>query len=489
MFTTGPLPVDGVEPGSTLLVVGPPMTGKRDLVLELLAEGFDEQGVAVVSTDESAADIRASLAGYAGRPGEDLPLGVVDCVGDSHGTEGLGPLDSRVSSPADLTGIGMELTNTLERLYADHSRQLRLGLLSLTTMSMYAEPEQVVRFLHAVTGRVDDANAFGLVVAHSDPMAEEHLQRLRSFVDGAIEVREGESGTELRVRGIPGGGSEWTPFTRGRAPGSDFEAPDKAYPDDIEVADSLRAIFDDVQAEAPTLTVCNYDGPDAELDTVEQYFTRQGIDVREASLSVDQPHSVAMLHHGDNLLGSETVTALCGAIDMERAADGEFGTRHSSDLLRSLERSVFGARAADKPLLIDVSHTVELLAHRTGTGRVHAGFQRLSNLVDDDQAARIYRKLSESGVEVHVYGTPDTETTLPGVTVHENESDEIRGSWFVTFDGAGDTDRQAALLAIENDDGTFEGFWTYDSNIVGRIDAYLTETYLAGSAVGEQSAD
>jgi len=120
MYSVGSLlPIDGVDPGSTLLVVGPPMTGKRALAMELLAQGFDDGGVAVVSTDASAAEIRSSLADYAGRPGAELPLGVVDCVGDSHGTEGLEPLDSRVSSPADLTGIGMELTTLLERLYAN----------------------------------------------------------------------------------------------------------------------------------------------------------------------------------------------------------------------------------------------------------------------------------------------------------------------------------------------------------------------------------
>ena len=478
MFTVGSLlPVDGVEPGSTLLVVGPPMTGKRDLVMELLAEGLDDQGVGVVSTDESAPDIRASLAEFRADPGEGLPLGIVDCLGDSHGQSGLSPLDSRVSSPADLTGIGMALTTLMERLYADQSRELRIGLLSLTTLSMYSDPEQVVRFLHAITNRVSEAGALGLVVAHSDTMDESNLQRLRSFVDGVVEVRETESGTELRVRGLRGGTSAWTPFTAGHQTRSQTETRQANYPDDVPTAASLRAILEDVRSQSPTLTVCNYDGPEAELDTVRQYFTRQGVDVRTATLNVEHPRSVALLHYGDDLLGSESVTALNGAIEMD--GSGEFGESQRSDLLGKLERSIFGADSADKPLLIDVSHTIELLANRTGTGRVHAGFQRLSNLVDDSQAARIYERLADSGVDVHVYGSPDTETTLPGITVHREDSEEVNESWFVTFDGGGDQTRQGALLAIERDDGgTFEGFWTYDSEICQRLDAYLTDTYL-----------
>jgi len=107
-------------------------------------------------------------------------------------------------------------------------------------------------------------------------------------------------------------------------------------------------------------------------------------------------------------------------------------------------------------------------------------------LVDDKQAARIYERLGASGVDVHVYGTPDTDTTLSGVTIHEEDCPEIRESWFVVYDGGGDPDQRAALLAIERDSGGgFEGFWTYDSGIVGQIDAYLTETYLQTPAVSE----
>ncbi len=492
MYSVGPLlPVDGVEPGSTLLVVGPPMTGKRDLVLQLLAEGFDtEEGAAVISTDASAGEIRESLAAYTDRAGGELPLGVIDCVGDSHGRDDSGPFDARVSSPADLTGIGMELTTVLERLYADRTERLRFGLLSLTTMSMYSDADQVVRFLHAVTSRVEQADAFGLVVAHSDTMDEEHLTRLRSFVDGVVEMREGDDGLELRVLGQPSGSTDWTGFDRGRRP-SAAESPETlAYDEAGPVADSLREILAAVRDESPTLTVVNYDGPPEELAVVERYFDRQGVAVRQASLDTDTPRSVALLHHGDDLLGSESVTALRSAIDIDAAADDAFDTRQTSDLLTNLEQSVFGARAADKSLLIDVSHSIELLANRTQTGTLHAGFQHLSNLVGDEQAARIYQRLAESGVDVHIYGVPDTDVALPGVTIHELDTPEIRESWFVVYDGGGDPERQAALLTVELEGSNrYKGFWTYDSDIVQQIGSYVEATYPTEPTGTEQRAD
>jgi len=380
MYTVGSLlPIDGVDPGSTLLVVGPPMTGKRALALELLAQGFDDGGVAVVSTDQSAAEIRTALAGYAGRPGAELPLGVVDCVGDSRGSERLEPLDSRVSSPADLTGIGMELTTLLERLYANTPGHLRLGMLSLTTMSMYAAPDQVVRFLHVIANRISDADGLGLVVAHSDTMDPEHLQQLRTFVDGVVEVRESDGGSELRVRGLDGVTTDWIGFEVGNptvevAETPSLEATAAIQADTVPIDDSLRSIFDSIRAESPTLTVCNFDGDASEFAVIERYFDRHGVAVRQASMDVEHPRSIALLHHGDDLLASESVTALRGAIDIDAATDEGIGERQTSDLLTNLEQSVFGAEAADRPLLIDVSHTVELLANRVGNGRLHAGF-------------------------------------------------------------------------------------------------------------------
>jgi len=510
MFTVGSLlPVEGIPRGSTLLVVGPPMTGKRTLTMELLAAGFDEEGVAVVSTDSSAGDVRATLAQYADGPADELPMGVIDCVGDSRGSGGLEPLDSRINSPADLTGIGMQLTTLLEGLYADQTDRLRVGLLSLTTMSMYAAPGQVVRFLHVVTNRIREAEGVGFVVAHSDTMAEEYLKRLRSFVDGVVEVRERDDAMELRVLGLPGGNTDWTGVRAGQqssigsdpaaAEGTESSAgegslagnePAAAEAGESEtvaspVDGSFREILDAVRADAPTLTVLNYRGPPEELAVVERYFDRHGVKVREASMDVSEPHSVALLHHGDDLLASESVHALRGAIDIDAGTTETFEQRHTSDLLTDLERSVFGAAAADKGLLIDVSHSVELLANRTGTGMLHAGFQRLSNLVDDRQAARIYERLAATAVDVHVYGTPDTETTLPGVTVHEEDAAEIADSWFVVYDGGGDPNRQAALLAHELDtDNAYDGFWTYESDIVARIDDYVTATYLDAAPGG-----
>jgi KaiC/GvpD/RAD55 family RecA-like ATPase len=474
------LPVDGLDPGSTLLVVGPPMTGKRLLGMRLLERGFDHgEAAAIVTTDSSAADVRDLIAQLHGDSVESLPLGVVDCVGEMQQTDGLGPLDHRVTSPADLTGIGMELTDLMEELYTDHSTRLRMGLFSLTTMSMYASAEQVIRFIHVLSNRISEAAGVGFVVAHSDTMDDEHLQRLRSFVDGVVEVREADDGeSELRVVGVDDGPTDWVSFSS-TLRRSRTVSDRRSEPMEVDVPESLRAVMDEVQMGRPTLTVCNYDGSDETLSEIERYFDRHNVAVQRGSLDGEQPRSFALLHRGPDLLASENVQSLRHAIELDAENVDTFGERHASDLLTRLEESVFGASAANKRLLIDVSHTIELLAERNGGGRLHAGFQRFSRLVEDDRSARIYRKLSAAGTDVHVYGVPDADLDFEGVTTHGDDRSEIADSWFVVYDGNGNPDQQAALLAFQIE-GTdeYNGFWTYDSDIAGRLDAYLTETYV-----------
>lgn len=489
MYDVGTLlPVEGVDDGSTLLLSGPPMTGKRLLGMGLLAEGFDHgESTAVVSTDSSAADIHESLADVYGGPTDQFPVGVVDCIGEMQGQSELGPLDTRLNSPADLTGLGIALTELLEQLYTAHSERLRVGLFSLTTMSMYVDTEQVVRFLHVIANRIDEADGVGFVVSHSDTIENDQLQQLKSFVDGVVEFREASDGTiQIRVRGLDGGQTEWVPYPMTATASTPSPQQSNASVTERTVPESLRAVLDDVRSEAPTLTVCNYDGPDEVLSELDNYFDRHNVTVRTASLDVESPRSVALLHYGDDVLGSESVTTLRNAIHIESNDVSAFADRQTSALLTQLDQSVFGASAADKGLLVDVSHNIELLAHRNGGGRLHAGFQRFSRLIDDERTARMYRRLAAAGIDVHVYGIEDTEIDIEGVITHGMSDEEIADSWFVVYDGNGDPTNQAALLAVEIDGSEqFDGFWTYDSELVGQLDAYLSETYGDAESVGQ----
>ncbi|MDZ7702637.1 MAG: recombinase RecA [Halobacteriales archaeon] len=204
------LPTGELQAGSYLLA-GPAMSGKYELLLDFVEEGV-AQGDAIlfVTTNESAGPILDDLEERLGT----LPdqLRVVDCVAERQGTEGRYPPErvEYVSSPGDLTGIGIGVSEQLRRFAASEAERTRICFYSLSTLLMYAELETVFRFLHVLSGRVDSIGALGLFALDPTTHEESTVNTLKQLFDGLVEVKdEGES--QARLLGVPGGDGEWVP--------------------------------------------------------------------------------------------------------------------------------------------------------------------------------------------------------------------------------------------------------------------------------------
>jgi hypothetical protein len=132
----------------------------------------------------------------------------------------------------------------------------------------------------------------------------------------------------------------------------------------------------------------------------------------------------------------------------------------------------------EKLLLIQISRHIEAMAWQAGEGRLATGFQYLSRVDDESGTRRVYDHLgTETGVDAHVYGVPDTDLDLPGVTVHAEDTDELRKMWFVVYQSSVHPHESAALVAVETEPETWEGCWTYDPGRVGAILDYLDCRY------------
>ena len=204
-----------VEPGTNFLVAGPPMTGKRDLALEVLAHGSRQgDGTIVVTTKDGGEDVRATLRELLGR-NEGGPLGIVDCVSKQQGMH-LAPSDeiAYASSPVDMTGIGIQLSEFLQSFYEERGvERNRILLHSLSTLLMYSNLQTVFRFLHVFTGRVQSADALGMFVIDSTAHDTQTMSTLKQLFDGQIEVRKGDGGeSEFRVTG-GGQNTDWGSFS------------------------------------------------------------------------------------------------------------------------------------------------------------------------------------------------------------------------------------------------------------------------------------
>lgn len=209
MYEFDDLPLSPVEPGTNLLVAGPAMGGTRELFLRMVAPVPGEEGVILISTKSDAGSLAEELEANA--PSVDTrAVGVVDAAG-SQGMAESGQVRT-VSGPSDLTGIGMELTDLYETFVNQGARRVRVGIDSISTLLMYTDVQTIFRFMHVTTGRVSSADGLGVFVIDPSSHDDQTVQTLNQLFDARVDVREGEDGPELRVRGLSDQSKDWQSF-------------------------------------------------------------------------------------------------------------------------------------------------------------------------------------------------------------------------------------------------------------------------------------
>lgn len=207
--------LSSVRPGSSLLISGPAMTGKEDLAYSILADGSRQgQGALIVTTGDSAADVVEDFRQRVPDLDE-TRLGVVDCRGEGGRSSERGPGGSslyHVTSPGEITGIGIGITKCLEALHDSGAESGRFALVSLSTILTYTDQKTVFKLCHVLSSRFDSAGYLGVFTIDSAAHDEQTLQVIKQAFDGMIEIRDGDDGREARVLGLASRPSDWQSF-------------------------------------------------------------------------------------------------------------------------------------------------------------------------------------------------------------------------------------------------------------------------------------
>lgn len=193
--------------GESVLVSGPPMTGKYELLLDLLTRSADR--LIVVSTNTSAERVRRDITACSELSDDDVA--VVDCTtkqGDSAVSDT--ELTRYVSSPENLTQVGVQFTSVMDAF--DESDAVAVGLHSLSPLLMYWDAERVYQFLRVFLDRVRETSWSCVAVIGSTMHDEQVLHTLYDPFDSVIETRESDEGRELRYRDRRSRSSEWQSF-------------------------------------------------------------------------------------------------------------------------------------------------------------------------------------------------------------------------------------------------------------------------------------
>jgi hypothetical protein len=200
------LPLKPVPVGTNLLVTGPSLGGLRQLSLRLLV-GPPEEGVLLVTADVSASEAVGDFREIGG-DADPSRMCLIDCVQEGDGTESEQVHD--VTTPADLTGIGMSFSSLYEQLYDGGTTRVRTGLYTLGPLLVYAEDERpVFRFLHTVTGRIKTADGLGVCAVDPAAQDERTIGSVAQAFDGRVELRERAGSHQLRIRGLPDQPEGW----------------------------------------------------------------------------------------------------------------------------------------------------------------------------------------------------------------------------------------------------------------------------------------
>ena len=192
MYDLGPDLDEEVPPGTNVLVSGPPLSGKRSLCLDILASGVENDEGAIIVTTKDGAD--RVLGDFETRtPYEDRPVAVVDCVTRQQGVSDVRD-DDRIkytSSPVDMTGIGIKLSEFLQGFYQNRGiERNRVMLHSLSTLLMYADLQTVFRFLHVFTGRVQSVDGLGVFAIDDSAHDDQTMNTLKQLFDGIVTTQE-----------------------------------------------------------------------------------------------------------------------------------------------------------------------------------------------------------------------------------------------------------------------------------------------------------
>ncbi|QAU12112.1 recombinase RecA [Halorubrum sp. BOL3-1] len=187
-----------VEPGTNILLTGPPLSGKRSTMMDVLAAGTDRDEGAIVVTTKDGAD--RVLRDYEKRtPYEGKPVAVVDCVTQQQGGD-IRESDriKYASSPVDMTGIGIKLSEFLQAFGDRGIERNRVMVHSLSTLLMYSDLQTVFRFLHVFTGRVQSVDGLGLFSIDSTAHDDQAMNTLKQLFDGIVTVTE-DGEPEIRL--------------------------------------------------------------------------------------------------------------------------------------------------------------------------------------------------------------------------------------------------------------------------------------------------
>jgi KaiC/GvpD/RAD55 family RecA-like ATPase len=191
----------GFAKPSNLLVMGDPLSLKRELGMTMLNAGLQNNEAAIyITATNTAEEIRARWIEFGLTPAFEHQGRVkfVDCYSRMIGSNTSDtPSVKRVPSVIDYTKIAVAVNEWCSGYYSNNT-SVRILFDSLSTLLIYSSLQTVMRFLHIFLGQLRKQNALGFLIVEEGTHDLPTVNQLKSFSNGAI-ILEANS---LRCEGL-----------------------------------------------------------------------------------------------------------------------------------------------------------------------------------------------------------------------------------------------------------------------------------------------
>ncbi len=197
--------------------MGPSGVGKTIFCKQFLYYGLiRSESCVYLATSESPDEVEKSMKafGFDMAPYKESGLfRIIDC--HSWKTGGTSPSKWVVTNPGDLAAVSINTENALRGL-----KGVRLVVDSITgfTSTCSFNPTYLSKFLQIIVAKIRTLNGNAIFVVTPEAHDQQFLSYLRQIFDGTLEMKEDESGKEikrlLRVFSLKGAShkTQWMPF-------------------------------------------------------------------------------------------------------------------------------------------------------------------------------------------------------------------------------------------------------------------------------------
>lgn len=233
------------------------------------------------------------------------------------------------------------------------------------------------------------------------------------------------------------------------------------------------------------MAVVNTTRPQPVLNLFENTFGSNVNTSINLDSKFDEEDIVVILNEEDSVVTTSPLEKIEESIlfvnsDLYRTGSVDLDELDVPSVLESLTETEFIVSGypesnKEKLPLIAISRQIEKYAYYKEGGTLRSSFQRLSRLKDEAGTYRVYRNISETNTDTHVYGVLDCLPDLNelDLTIHGGLKEDFQSSWFVMYENE---DFSVALAAYELQPNYWSSVWTFDREYVDQLNNHIEKT-------------